>query len=106
LPSVRPVRLALLAASPVYYQVPLYQRLAREPRIEFTALFASSVGVRPHDGGYGQAVSPGLDSVVGYESRFLAGYESAEPSESFFALRTPSIVRELVRGRYDVLWMH
>jgi glycosyltransferase involved in cell wall biosynthesis len=105
-PSVRRVRLALLAASPVYYQVPLYRRLAKEPDIEFTALFASSVGVRPHDGGYSQAVNSGLDCLTGYKSRFLGGSESAEPSESFFSLRDLSVVRELLEGRYDVLWMH
>ena len=43
---MKPVRLALFAGSPVYYQAPLYRRLARDPRIDFTAIFASTAGAR------------------------------------------------------------
>ena len=102
----RPIRLALLAASPVYYQVPLYRRLASDPRIDFTAIFASNEGVRPYDGGYGRPVTWDVDVLDGYRSVFLRRAGSTVISGSFLALRDPDVVPLLVRGEYDVLWLH
>ena len=101
-----PVRLALLAASPVYYQAPLYRRLAADPRIDFTAIFASSEGVRPHDGGYGRRVKWDVDVLDGYRSVFLRKADSNVVRGSFLALRDLDVVPLLARGGYDVLWLH
>src|SRR6185437_14644796 len=68
---VRRLRVMLLAAAPMYYQAPLYRRLAADDRIEFQAVFASSAGERPHDAGYGTPVSWDVDVLKGYPSQFL-----------------------------------
>ena len=101
-----PIRLGLLAASPVYYQVPLYRGLARDPRLEFTAIFCSSEGVRPHDAGYGQPITWDVDLLGGYHSVFLARAPKNPIDGSFFALRDFDVVQRVLEERYDVLWLH
>ncbi len=102
-----PIRLALFAASPVYYQAPLYRRLAADRRVDFTAIFASTAGVRHADVGHSEPVAWDVDALGGYRSVFLrragrAGIDTA----SLLRHRDPDVVRELVRGDYEVLWVH
>lgn len=102
-----PVRLALFAGSPVYYQAPLYRRLAADPEIDFTAIFASSAGAtRPFDDEYGRPVEWGVDALAGYRSVFLRRANENLPGGSALSLRNLDIVALLRRERYDVLWLH
>jgi glycosyltransferase involved in cell wall biosynthesis len=104
--KTRPTRLAVFAASPVYYQAPLYRTLAREPAIDLTVIFASSEGgTRPFDGGYGKPVEWGVDALGGFKSVFLRNAYATKPS-GFLELHDFDIVRELLRGGFDVVWMH
>jgi glycosyltransferase involved in cell wall biosynthesis len=102
----------LLAASPVYYQAPLYRRLAGDPRLDFTAIFASSEGARPHEGGFGRTVDFGVDPLDGYASVFLRRAHTSSVTSrggtetSPLALRDPDVVRVVRHGRYEVLWIH
>jgi glycosyltransferase involved in cell wall biosynthesis len=90
----------------MYYQVPLYRRLAQEPKIEFTAIFSSSGGVRAHDAGYGRPISWDVDLLSGYRSIFLARSERNPIDGSFFTLRDFDVVRRVWEANYDVLWVH
>lgn len=102
-----PVRLALFAGLPVYYQAPLYRRLAADSRLDFTAIFASSAGAtRPVDGGYGRPVEWGVDALEGYRRIFLRRADRNPTSGGVFALRDFDIVTLLIRERYEVLWLH
>lgn len=102
-----PVRLAPFAGSPVYYQAPLYRRLAADSRLDFTAIFASSAGAtRPVDGGYGRPVEWGVDALEGYRRIFLRRADRNPTSGGVFALRDFDIVTLLIRERYEVLWLH
>jgi glycosyltransferase involved in cell wall biosynthesis len=105
--AAEPIRLALLAASPMWFQAPVYSLLAADPRIDFTAIFASSAGVRPANIGYSEPVAWDVDALSGYRSVFLknAGHAEIE-SASFFRHRDLDIVPTLVKGNYDVLWVH
>jgi glycosyltransferase involved in cell wall biosynthesis len=100
------IRLALLAASPMYYQTPLYQRLATDPALDFTAIFASSGGIRSHDAGYGEAITWDVDLVEGFRSSFLRKAETNPIHGGFLALSDLDVVARLARERYDVLWIH
>jgi glycosyltransferase involved in cell wall biosynthesis len=102
----RPIRLALFAASPIHYQVPLYQRLASDPHIDFTAIFASNGGVRPCEAGYGRPIQWDVDLLKGYRARFLRKAGTNPIGDGpFFTLRDLDIVKELRLGDYDVLWL-
>ena len=91
----------------MYYHALLYRRLAADPRIDFTAVFASDAGaIRPLDDGYGQPVDWGTDSLAGYRSVFLRRAHQNPPDGGFFALRDLDVVTLLQRERYDVLCLH
>jgi glycosyltransferase involved in cell wall biosynthesis len=101
-----PVRLALFAALPSHFQAPLYRRLEADPRLDFTALFASTAGVEPADLGYGRPVTFEEGILDGYRSEFLRGARSEMDLWSFWALHDPDIARKLHALGTEVLWMH
>jgi glycosyltransferase involved in cell wall biosynthesis len=103
---MRPIRLGLLAASPVHYHVPTYRLLARDPRVDFTAIFCSDDGVRPANLGFGGVRAWGGDLMTGYRSIFLKRAELNEIGGGFFALRDVDVVPLVVRSRFDALWIH
>lgn len=102
----RPVRLALVGIAPVHYHAPLYRRLAADPRLDFTAIFASTAGVRPGRLGYGEPTVWDEDVLTGYRSVFLPSADRADASGRFLALRDLRVVRALARLDPDVLWSH
>jgi glycosyltransferase involved in cell wall biosynthesis len=102
--SREPIRLACLANTPIHYQALLYRRVAIDPRLDFTVLFASKVGLT--DFGYG---APGVleqNVLDGYRSEFLRRASTKQDPEGPWALRDPDIVRALTEGRYEILWLH
>lgn len=101
-----PLRLGLLAASPVHYQAPLYRRIAADPRVDFTAIFASSAGLHPHDAGYGHPVKFANEITSGYRSVFLRKADRNPAGGRFLSLMDLDVVRVLSRARYDALWLH
>jgi glycosyltransferase involved in cell wall biosynthesis len=102
-----PIRLAAVAASPVFYQTPLYRRLAADPRIALTVIFASSSGVRPYDAGFGgRPVTWDEAMLGGYDHQFVKRADHNDISRGFFALRDWDVVKLLWRGRYDAVWVH
>jgi glycosyltransferase involved in cell wall biosynthesis len=101
------IKLALFAASPIYYQVPLYRRIANDPHIDFTAIYASSGGVRAVEMGFGQPVQWDVDMLSGYRSLFLRRANINPIGDgNFFTLRDLDIVKTLRSGHYDVLWQY
>ncbi len=101
------IRLAVVAAAPVFYQAPLYRLLGADDRVEFTAYFASSGGVRPYDAGFGgRAVTWDVDVLAGYDSVFLARAERNNVLNGFLALRDLDLPRVLSAGKPDVVWVH
>lgn len=100
------LRLGTLTGCPVPYKVPVYRGLAQTPGVDFTAIFASSAGVRPYDAGYARAVSWDTDLLRGYRSVFLRGADRWPAlGKSFWSVRDPDIVAVLARSRFDVLWL-
>ncbi len=87
-------------------QAPLYRLLAKDPRVELTVIFGSKDGVEPFDMGYGKKVAWGADLTSGYDHRFLkAADRTPGLGEHFAEARNWDIVPELIRERFDVLWM-
>jgi glycosyltransferase involved in cell wall biosynthesis len=110
-PSARtqnpPIRLAAVASAPVFYQIPLYRKLAADPRLDLTVFFASSGGVRPYNASFGdRAIRWDIDLMGGYSHRFLKAADSNEVQDGFFALRDWDIVSEIRRGHFDAVWVH
>jgi glycosyltransferase involved in cell wall biosynthesis len=100
------VRLALYSPWPVYYHAPLYRRVAADPRIAFTAIFGSDIGVhRRVSNGYAREIDFGVPVLDGYDAVFLRK-ASRNTSEANASLRDWDIITALRRGRFDALWMN
>ena len=102
----RPIRLGAYAVSPVYYRSGLNRRIAKDPRIDFTAIFSSSAGVRPAELGFGRPVSFDADALSGFESIMLRRADRTERDASFTSPLDLDLVPTLLRERFDVLWLH
>jgi glycosyltransferase involved in cell wall biosynthesis len=103
----RPIKLALFAASSFYHQAPLYRLIAQDPRIDFTAFFASNEGLaRPYDGGYQGQIVWDIDALSGFRHVFLPDADRTLAGGPFLTIKDLSIVRLLREGNYDVLWLH
>lgn len=101
------IRLAAVAASPVFYQVPLYRALAAHPAIDLTVLYCSSGGVRPYDAGFnGRAVTWDVDLLSGYRSEFAAAADDNDVLDGFFALTDRDLYPRIRRGGFDAVWVH
>ncbi len=104
--SARQIRVAHLAGQPAPSAVPLYRRLASDPRLDFTVFYGSSDGVTPYDDGYGRPIAWDSDLTAGYRSVFLRTAERTPGlGTHFWATRNWDIVPTLLRESFDVLWM-
>jgi len=100
------MKIAYLLSHPVQYQAPMLRRFAREPGLELTALYRSTMGSEAFfDEGFGHEVEWGLDLLGGYEHRFLRGlWANARPT--FWQPWPLDLFGELKRGGYQALWVH
>lgn len=65
--------LAILATHPIQYQIPIWQRLARNGRVPFEVWYLTAHGVKPsHDPEFGKAVQWDVPLLEGYPHRFVA----------------------------------
>jgi glycosyltransferase involved in cell wall biosynthesis len=99
------IRVALYSPWAVYFQAPLYRRIAADPRIDFTAIFGSDIGVHRPLSKYGPDVRFREPVLEGYDSIFLR----AAASNGWSAGLAPpdwDIATLVRRGRFDVLWLN
>ena len=108
-------KVAIVAPTCFYYQVPLFRALAAHPRLDLSVYFCSDEGLLGHDvlKAYGAEGGWGVESELlnGYESKLLRNY-SPIPSylNSLVGLLNLGIWGEIRRERPDVVvvmsWMN
>ena len=99
-------RLAVVASHPVQYFVPIYRRLAHDPRISLDVLYCSDYGVRSrYDKQFGQEVLWDVDLVSDYPHRFLKNVSPVSDTFNPLHAINPSVFVHLLRG-YDALWVN
>ena len=103
---IRPLRVALVAPSPVPFKVPLYRRIAAVDGIHLTVIYGSSMGAaRPAEAGYSEPVTWGVDLLEGYEAVFLKAASRRYPRAARQTeMMDLDVVTVLTRGRFDVMW--
>ena len=100
------MKLGLVAASPMYYQAPLYRLLARAPNVTFTALFSSSGGPKPRSAGFGKPIQWDVDILSGYDYGFLRKADVNPIGGGLFSLLDWDVLAEVADRQFDVLWVH
>ena len=80
---MRTRRVAVVISHPIQHFCPLYQRLARDGRVEVKVFFGSTAGVRPYyDPAFRETINWQEDLVIGFDHEFLADAESKDPGQS------------------------
>lgn len=101
------VRVAHLVSHPIQYYAPLYRELASRPEIDLTVYYYSAATVREfHDPGFGRTVQWDTPLLDGYRSRFCPSAERTGVDTGWRCQPNWDVVREVVRGGYDVVWLH
>ncbi len=105
------VRLGYLVSHPIQYQAPLLRRIAQEPDVDLTVLFASNFSVRGYkDKGFGVDVTWDVPLLEGYKHQFLPSLLDRNDHSTFTRPLNHSIHRYLLgpdgRPRFDALWVH
>jgi glycosyltransferase involved in cell wall biosynthesis len=102
-----PVRVAIVTSHPIQYAAPLYAHLSRDPALQVTVLYCSDVSLRgARDPGFDRAVAWDIDLLAGYDSIFLGERHRTRSLGGFWSLVCPELCREIVRDRYDVVWIY
>jgi glycosyltransferase involved in cell wall biosynthesis len=99
------VRLVLVATCPMHRMIPLYRRLADDPHIDFSVIYASDAGVRPAAAGYASLISWDVDLESGYRHVYLKRSKSNPIDGGFLSLRDTDVVQKLHGLRPDVVWI-
>ena len=103
----RRVRLAIVSSHPIQYAAPLYAHLSADPELQVTVLYCSDVSLRGgHDAGFRRSVAWDVELLAGYDSIFLGARHRTRSLGGFWSLVCPELVREIRKGRYDVVWVH
>ncbi len=90
-----PIRVAYVVEYPTPYDVPLFERIARRPEIEFTALFLSDV---IHQRGWK------VDPEGRFPHKYIPGKRRfVSANTQFTAFWNPGIFAEIEAGGYDVV---
>ena len=98
--------LAILTTHPIQYQVPLWQALAREGKIPFEVWYLTAHGTKSsYDEQFGKSFSWDIDTLSGYQYRFLDVNENANVS-SFTKLRLKKPLEKLFyENKVTALWI-
>jgi glycosyltransferase involved in cell wall biosynthesis len=101
-------RLAILVSHPIHYQVFLYRRLSRHPRVDLNVYFCSDFGIKPRkiDPELGRSFNYGNAILEGYPHRFLKNFSPFPSLNHFWGLINLGVIKELYNEKYDAIWVH
>lgn len=103
------MRIAIIASHPVQYQVPLFRLLADQPNFDARVFYCSDFGARraDFDRDFNRSIdwSGDGDLFAGYRSSVLMRFFS-RGKIGFWRCCNPDIAFELLRGRFDVVWVN
>lgn len=101
------IKLAILNTHPIQYFAPLYKRLAQEENIDLTVLYSSRWGVSEYiDPQFNTKFKWDVPLLDGYKYKFLKNIRKTEDVNKFFNLINLEIIKELIKNKYDVLWVN
>jgi glycosyltransferase involved in cell wall biosynthesis len=101
------IRVAHLVSHPIQYFAPLYRALSSRAEIDLTVYFSAMASLKQRpDPDFGCTVDWGISLVGGYRHVFTGVPSARLPSGRADFRPRWSILRELCRNRYDVLWLH
>ncbi len=99
----RRVRLAVVETHPIQYKAPLFRRLAADPRLDLTVLYAMLPDAAQQGAGFGVPFAWDVPLLDGYRYEVLENRARAPAVTRFGGCDTPGILARLRRERPDVV---
>lgn len=100
-----PLRIAHLVSHPIYYFAPLYRELTARPGVDLTVYFYSDASIGGHyERDFDRSVRWSVPLLEGYRSRICDSAHDRPLGSRLYLHR--DIVREVIGGRYDAIWVH
>uniref|UniRef100_A0A7V2ZK50 Glycosyltransferase family 1 protein n=1 Tax=Ignavibacterium album TaxID=591197 RepID=A0A7V2ZK50_9BACT len=101
------IKLAILNTHPIQYFAPLYKELAKVENIDLTVLYCSKWGVDTYiDPQFKTSFKWDIPLLDGYNYKFLKNVRKTQDVNKFFNLINLEIIPELLKKKYDVLWVN
>lgn len=101
------IKLAILNTHPIQYFAPLYKELAKEKNIDLTVLYCSKWGLEEYvDPQFKTKFKWDIPLLDGYNYKFLKNFRKTQDVNKFFNLINLEIIPELIKNKYDVLWIN
>jgi glycosyltransferase involved in cell wall biosynthesis len=103
----RPLRVLLVSSHPVQYATPIFQVLAKDPRVEIQVAYCGMQGAETKiDPGFGVPVKWDIPLLDGYPWLCLPNRSRAPGSGFFFGLFNPGIWGLISRGKFDAVVLY
>jgi glycosyltransferase involved in cell wall biosynthesis len=104
--TLKKMRVAHLVSHPVQYLVPIYREISKNPAVDFTVYFYSDTSLGNHfDAEFGREFEWSTSLLGGYNHRFLPS-SKGNSINSAFAWPNWDLLAEVVRQKYDVIWVN
>src|SRR5450631_9953 len=104
--STKKIRVAHLVSHPVQYLVPVYREISKDPDVDFTVYFFSDTSIGKHfDAAFDREFEWSTPLLGGYKYRFLPS-SKGRPTGRIFEWPNWDLLAEVVRQRYDVIWIN
>ncbi len=99
----RPLRLFAVETHPIQYKAPLFRRLAADPRLDLTVLYAMIPDAGQQGGGFGVSFSWDVPLLGGYRHVVLENRSRRPSPTTFFGCDTPGLLARWRRDRPDAV---
>jgi glycosyltransferase involved in cell wall biosynthesis len=103
----RRLRVLVVGSHPVQYATPIFQVLAKDPRVDLHVAYCSMQGAEPDvDPDFGVEVKWDIPLLTGYSWQHVPNHSWRPRLDTFFGLFNPGIWRLISRGKFDAVVVH
>jgi glycosyltransferase involved in cell wall biosynthesis len=102
-PGAKVYRLFAVETHPIQYKAPLFRRLAAQPRLDLTVLYAMIPDAAQQGAGFGVSFAWDVPLRDGYPSEVLENRAAHPAATTFSGCDTPGLCDRLKRGRPDAV---
>jgi len=100
-------KIAALTSHPIQYYCPLWKKLEEHPQIDLTVYFCTDFGIKErYEPEFGVTYKWDVPLLDGYKSIFLRNYSPKSSVNPIWGKINPGIISELIKNRYDGIFVH
>jgi len=104
--NMKEIKLAIITSHVIQYQTPLFRKLAAINDLDIKVYFCWKFGSeKTFDSQFGKVIEWDIPLLTGYKYKFLKNF-SLRPSSNFWGQVNFEIIAEIIKNRYDALFVY